>query len=202
MLTHPSGSFLFTKSFHRAPSGILPMNKKPSNFKRDTIALTSKFPSEFILASLLGTLPTVFFSSTEKDVNEIVQGLLAIGPLIQYSAYLIAPYALVFIIKYGIRFSSDKSIDTFNFIHKNIAEVGAGFLTITRTGLGATLGVLVLGLTTDIITINSQQIMTLSVMILSLTLTNCALALGKDTLIEQTTRPYIKNPIKFSLRLK
>ena len=98
MLTHPSGSFLFTKSFHRAPSGILPMNKKPSNFKRDTIALISKFPSEFILASLLGTLPTVFFSSTEKDVNEIVQGLLAIGPLIQYSAYLIAPYALVFII--------------------------------------------------------------------------------------------------------
>ncbi|KAB0568935.1 hypothetical protein [Pseudomonas palleroniana] len=178
------------------------MNKKPSNFKRDTIALIRKLPSEFILASLLGTVPTVLFSSTEKDVNEIVEGLLAIGPLIQYSTYLIAPYVLAFIIKHGIRFSSDKSIDTFNFIHKNIAEVGTGLLTITRTGLGAALGVLVLGLTTDIITINSQQIATLIVMILSLTLANCALALGKDTLIEQTTRSHIKNPIKLSPKLK
>lgn len=178
------------------------MNKKTSNFKRDTIALMSKLPSEWVLALLLGTLPVVFFSSTQKDVDDIVQGLLAIGPLIDYSAYLLAPYALVFIIKYGIRFSSDKSIGIFNFIHKIIAETGTGFLTITRTGLGAVFGVLALGLTTDIITISSQQFISSLVMILSLTLANCALALGKDTLIEHTNRPSMKNPIKLSPKLK
>ena len=178
------------------------MNKKPSNFKKEMVALISQLPSEWLLAFLLGTLPTWIFSSTEKDVDEIVQGLLAIGPLIQYSAYLIALYVLAFIIKHGIRFSSDKSKGIFNFFHKVITEIGTGFLTITRTGLGAALGVLVLGLTTDIITINDQQIISLSAMILSLTIANCALALGKDTLIEHTNRPSIKNPIKLSPKLK
>lgn len=202
MLAHPSGSFLFKISIHRVSLRKIPMNKKPSNFKKEMVALISQLPSEWLLAFLLGTLPTWIFSSTEKDVDEIVQGLLAIGPLIQYSAYLIALYVLAFIIKHGIRFSSDKSKGIFNFFHKVIAEIGTGFLTITRTGLGAALGVLVLGLTTDIITINDQQIISLSAMILSLTIANCALALGKDTLIEHTNRPSIKNPIKLSPKLK
>ncbi|MBD8091745.1 hypothetical protein IFT48_17270 [Pseudomonas fluorescens] len=202
MLAHPSGSFLLKISTHHVPSRTLPMNKKPSNFKRDSIALMSKLPSEWVLAFLLGTLPILFFSSTQKDVDDIVQGLLAIGPLIKYSAYLVGPYAFVFLVKHGIRFGSDKSIDAFNFIHKIIAEIGTGFLTITRTGLGAVFGVLALGLTTDIITVNNQQIISLGIMILSLTLTNCALALGKDTLIERTNRPPVKNPIKLSPKLK
>jgi hypothetical protein len=202
MLVHPSGSLLLKLSIHRVPSRNMPMNKKPSNFKKDTIALISKLPSEWVLAFLLGTLPILFFSSTQKDVDDIVQGLLAIGPLIEYSTYLTGLYAFVFLVKHGIRFSSDKSIDTFNFIHKIIAEIGTGFLTITRTGLGAILGVLVLGLTTDIITINKYQLTSMTVMILSLTLANCALALGKDTLIEHTNRPSIKNPIKLSPKLK
>ena len=178
------------------------MNQKNSSFKKDTIELISKSPSEWFLAFLLGTVPTVIFSSTEKDVDEIVQGLLAIGPLIQYSAYLVAPYALVFIIKHGIRFNSDRSRGIFNFIHKNIAEVGTGFLTITRTGLGAVIGVLALGLTTKIITVNNQQAISLIAMTVSLTVINCGLALAKDRLIENTNRPYIKNPLKLSPKLK
>lgn len=178
------------------------MNKKPSSFKKDTVALISKLPSEWVLAFLLGTLPILLFSSTQKDVDDIVQGLLAIGPLIEYSAYLAGPYAFVFLIKYLIRFSSDKSIETFNFIHKIIAEIGTGFLTITRTGLGAVFGVLVLGLITEIISINNKQLLSMTVMILSLTLANCALALGKDTLIEHTNRPSLKNAIKLSPKLK
>lgn len=178
------------------------MNKKKSNFRKEMVALISKLPSEWLLAFLLGTLPTLLFSSTEKDVDNMVQGLLAIGPLIQYSAYLIGPYALAFLIKYGIWFSSDKSRGIFSFAHKIILEIGTGFLTITRTGLGAIFGVLVLGLTTNIITVNNKQIISLSGMILSLTIANCALALGKDTLIERTNRPSTNNPIKLSPKLK
>ncbi|MDT8907016.1 hypothetical protein [Pseudomonas prosekii] len=178
------------------------MERKPSNFKKDTIALIRKLPSEWAIAFLLGTVPLWLFSSTQKDVDDIVQGLLAIGPLIEYSTYLMAPYAIVFFIKYGIRFSSDKSIWMFDFIHKIIAEIGTGFLTITRTGLGAVFGVLSLGLATNIITVSSQQILSLSVMIFSLTLANCALAFGRDTLIEHTSRRPNNNPIKFGPMLK
>ncbi|WP_434580213.1 hypothetical protein J3P95_18095 [Pseudomonas sp. Z5-35] len=178
------------------------MKKKPNNFKKDTLALISKIPSEWAIAFLLGTVPLWFFSSTQKDVEDIIQGLLAIGPLIEYSAYLIAPYALVFIIKYGIRFSSEKSIWIFDFVHSIIAEVGTGFLTITRTGLGAIFGILSLGLATHIVTVTPQQILSLSVMIFTLTVVNCALALGRDTLIEHTSRPSNNNPIKFGPELK
>jgi hypothetical protein len=178
------------------------MNKKANNFKKEMTALISKLPSEWLFAFLLGTLPTLLFSSNEKDVDDIVQGLLASGPLIQYSAYLIAPYALAFFIKYAIRFSSDKSRGIFNFIHKIIIEIGTGFLTITRTGLGAVFGVLALGLTTNIITVNNQQIISLTAMIFSLSIANCALALGKDTLIEHTNRLPINNPIRLSPKLK
>ncbi|MFJ2458806.1 hypothetical protein ACIOVC_09710 [Pseudomonas neuropathica] len=178
------------------------MEKKSSNFKKDTIALLRNLPSEWAIAILLGALPLWLFSHTQKDVDDIVQGLLAIGPLIDYSAYLIAPYGLVFLIKYGIRFRSDKSLWIFEFIHKVIAEIGTGFLTITRTGLGAVFGILMIGLSSNIITISTQQIMSLLVMIFSLTIANCALALGKDTLIEHTNRAISRNSIKFDPRLK
>jgi len=178
------------------------MEKKSSNFKKDTLALLRQLPSEWAIAFLLGALPLWAFSHTQKDVDDIVQGLLAIGPLIEYSAYLIAPYGLVFLIKYGVRFRSERNIWIFEFIHKVIAEIGTGFLTITRTGLGVVFGTLLIGLSSDIITISTQQIASLLVMIFSLTLANCAFALGKDTLIEHTNRPARSNPLRFDPKLK
>jgi len=201
MLTHPVRSLFFEDQIIAGPRGK-PMKTKRSNFKQDSIALLRQLPSEWAIAFLLGALPLWLFSHTQKDVDEIVQGLLAIGPLIEYSAYLIAPYGLVFLIKYGVRFRSEKNMWIFEFTHKVIAEVGTGFLTITRTGLGAVFGTLLIGLSSEIITISTQQIASLLVMIFSLTLANCAFALGKDTLIEHTIRPVSSNPLKFHPKLK
>ena len=178
------------------------MNKKPNNLKQKTAILASTLLSEWILAFLLGTLPIIIFSSTKKDIDDITQGLLAIGSVVEYSAYLVAPYVLAFIIKHGIRFSSDKSKNTFDFIHKIIYEVGTGFLTITRTGLGVAFGILVLWLATDIVTVSTKQIAFLFTVIFSLTIVNCAFAFGKDILIEHTNKPSTKNPIKLSPKLK
>ncbi|MNJ44255.1 hypothetical protein D3C77_392990 [compost metagenome] len=176
------------------------MGKKANNFKDEAIKLISKLPTEWSCAFMLGTLPILLFSRTSQGLDEMVAGLLAIGPLISYFGWMLVPYALVFSIKYCVRFSSDRSKSSFNFIHKVIAEVGTGFLTILRTGLGVAFGILLLS--DEVVAPTNGQYAMLYWMILMLSFFNCALALGKDEIIEKTDRPTYRNPIKLQVRKK
>ncbi|WP_419735703.1 hypothetical protein [Pseudomonas sp. COR18] len=170
------------------------MGKRASNFKGDTLKLISKLPAEWGFAFLLGTLPIWVFSKTSKDFEEMVSGLLAIGPLIEYFGWMLIPYGLLFVFKYVMRFGSDWGTQVFGFFHKLIAEVGTGLLTITRTGLGAAAGIFFLS--DEVVTLTQDQMVRLCWMIGVLTLANCALAMLKDEMIEKTSRPTYKNPIK------
>jgi hypothetical protein len=192
--SYPAALFDF---LHHESSG-LNMGKRANNFKNDSIKLISKIPAEWTFAILLGTLPILLFSRNSKGLDDMVSGLLAIGPLIYYFGWMLAPYALLFFIKYCVRFSSDRSRYSFNFIHNIITEVGTGFLTITRTGLGVAFGILLLP--SEITAPTKDQYMLLYWMIFVLSFFNCAMALGKDELIQKTDRPTYRNPIKLNVR--
>ncbi|UQS92428.1 hypothetical protein [Pseudomonas chlororaphis] len=174
------------------------MGKRASNFKEDTLKLISKLPTELSLAALLGTLPIYLFSHNSKSLDEMVSGLLAIGPLIDYFGWMLVPYASLLIIKYGVRFSSDRSKNSFNFIHKIIAEAGTGFQTILRTGVGVTIGILILP--KAITTPTPAQYAMLYWMIVIVSIFSCAISFLKDEIIQRTERPTYRNPLKLDVK--
>ncbi len=170
--------------------------------KQDTVELFSKLKMEIPLALLLGTAPMLLFCSTEKDVEEMLSGLLAIGPLIKYSVILTFPYFLVLLVKHGIRFSFDSSRAKFDYVHDLITEVGPGFLTITRTALGAIIGILIILNATHIITGTPKQIAAMYLNAVFFLAFNCALAMGKDRAAAHANRQLKKNPIQLSRKIR
>lgn len=177
-------------------------NRNLKKLKQDTIELFSQLKMEIPLALLLGTLPMLIFCSTEKDVEEMLGGLLAIGPLIKYSVILTLPYFLVLLVKHGVRFSFDSSRAKLNYIHDLITEVGPGFLTITRTALGALIGIIILLNATDIITGTAKQVAAMYGNALFFMVFNCALAMGKGRAAAQANRRMEKNPIQLSRKVR
>lgn len=176
--------------------------KNVQRFKKDIAEHLWKLTTELPLAFLLGTVPVLWFSSSEKDVEIILGGLLASGPLIKYAAYLTILYALIITAKYAIRFSFDSSRDKFRYTYEIISEVGSGFLTITRTGLGAMMGVVILHHTSELVPGTPKQVTAAYATMISFALINCAIALVKDRAIEHTERKPEKNPIRLSKNLK
>lgn len=174
------------------------MGKRANNFKKDSLKLISKLPTELSLSCLLGTIPIYLYSNSKQSLDEMVSGLLAIGPLIDYFGWLLVPYASLLILKYCIRFSSDRSKHTFDFLHKIMSEAGTGFQTILRTGAGAAIGVLLLP--EEITTPTSGQYAVLYWMIVMTTIFSCAISFFKDEVISRTERKTYKNPLKLDIK--
>lgn len=174
------------------------MSKKAKNFKGDSLKLISKLPTELSLAGLLGTLPLYLYSNSKQSLDEMVSGLLAIGQLIDYFGWMLAPYALLLILKYWIRFGSDRIKHTFNFLHKVISEAGTGFQTILRTGAGAAIGVLLLP--EEITTPTSAQYATLYWIIVMTIILSCAISFFKDEVMSRTERQHYKNPLRLDIK--
>ncbi|ORL62373.1 hypothetical protein [Pseudomonas putida] len=176
--------------------------KNLGKIKKDTAEFFSKLKVELPLALLLGTGPMLIFCSTERDVDEMLSGLLAIGPLIKYSVILTLPYFLIQLIKYGIRFSYDSSRAKLDYIHNIINEVGPGFLTISRTALGAVLGIIILLHTTHIITASTKLLVSMYGNALFFLAFNCAHAMLKDRATLNVNPRREKNPIQLPKKLK
>lgn len=177
------------------------VRKNIRKLKLETAELFGKLKTEIPLALLLGTFPLLLFSYIKRDVDEILGGLLAIGPLVFYSVFLLAPYALVLIIKHTIRLSFDSTKEKLNYIHSVFDEVGLGFLTITRTALGAIIGLLILLHFSDIISGTPKQIANTYVNVAFLTTFNCLGALIKDWANKGINRPLEPNPIRLGKKL-
>lgn len=177
------------------------VKKNLRKLKLETAELFGKLKTEIPLALLLGTFPLLLFSYFKRDIDEILGGLLAIGPLVYYSVFLLAPYALVLIIKHTIRLSFDSTREKLNYIHLIVDEVGLGFLTITRTALGAIIGILILLHFSDIISGTPKQIANTYVNVAFLTIFNCLGALIKDWANKGINRPLERNPIRLGKKL-
>lgn len=174
------------------------MGKRAKNFKEDTLKLIQQLPTELSLALLLGTLPVYLFSKSSKTLNEMVSGLLAIGPLIDYYAWMLAPYALLIIMKYLVRFGSDRGKLTFNFIHRIVADAGTGFQTILRTGAGVAFGVLLLP---EAITKHTtEQYSMLYWMAVMPLIFSCAISMFRNEVMQRTEHKAYKNPLKLNVK--
>jgi len=170
--------------------------------KSEFFEYISKLKTEIPLAILLGAAPIVVFSRKESDVDEILGGLLAGDQLIKYYFYLFFPYALVLLIKLGIRLSFDSSREKFEYIHSLISEVGTGFLTISRTGVGAAMGCLYLVHTSQIITATPGVILRTYTGAISLLALNCMIVFAKDRATKKIYPQRAPNPYKIDRSLK
>lgn len=170
--------------------------------KAEFTELFLKSKTELPLAVLLGALPVWLFSFSEEQAVELLGELLASEQLIKYSMFLAIPYALALGIKTFIRFSFDSSRERFRYIYSIVNETGTGFLTLTRTALGATIGVVVLYHTTDILSGSAKHVTAAYFNIISLTVINCLFALVNDWVTAQADRKHSQNPIQLPRRLR
>lgn len=170
--------------------------------KSDLISLLSKLKTEIPLAILQGAIPVIWFSAKESDVEAILGGLLAGDQLIKYSCYLLAPYALILLIKFSVRLSFDSSREKLEYIQELISEVGPWFLTISRTGAGAAMGCLLLVHTTEIITARPDEIFRTYFGVFMLLFFNCALVYFKDEVMKKIHPKPPKNPYRLDRRLR
>lgn len=174
------------------------MEERTYNFRKVTRKLISKLLTELPLAGLLGTLPILIYCDNEQSVDEMISGLLAISQLISYYAWLLAPYALFLMLKYLIRFRSDRNKNTFNLLYKIITEAGTGFQTILRTGVGVAFGIFLLP--TEITTLTSANYPIVFGMILASMFASCAISFFTDEMKSRTERQAYKNPIKLDIK--
>lgn len=174
------------------------MGKRASSFKQYLIDLSRKLLTEAPLALLLGALPILLYSNSEQTLDEMVSGLLAIAQIINYFGWMLVPYALLAILKYSIRFNSDTGKNSFNLLHKIIAEAGSGFHTIIRTGAGVAFGITMLP--NDITRATPQNLSNLYVMTTTLLIISCNFALLKDHITSKTERNIYKNTLKLDIK--
>ncbi|MFJ4349326.1 hypothetical protein ACIPZ5_00320 [Pseudomonas sp. NPDC089428] len=164
--------------------------------------LISKLKTEIPLPIFLGALPVVIFSNKESDVNEMLKALLAGNQLMKYYFYILFLYALVIIIKIGVRLSHDSSRQKLEYIHEIIGEVGTGFLTISRTGIGAAMGCLYLVHTTEIISATPSELFRTYASAFILLIFNCAIVFAKDRATKTIYPRRPQNPYKIDKLLK
>ncbi|QYX49419.1 hypothetical protein K3F43_07925 [Pseudomonas tussilaginis] len=178
------------------------VRKNLNKTKIECYEFLSKLKTEIPLPILQGSLPVIIFSRKESDVDAILGGLLAGDQLIKYSFYLLIPYAIVLLVKWGIRLSFDSSREKFEYLHLLISEVGTGFLTISRTGLGATIGCLYLVHTTQIITASPREILGAYIGVISLLHVNCMVVFLKDRAMKSINHKSPPNPYRLDKNLR
>lgn len=126
----------------------------------------------------------------------MISGLLAIGSLIDYAGLLLIPYCIATAIRFGMRFISENAQKKLVTIHKMMTEVGTSFLTILRTGGGAMIGVLCLGLCTSIITLTKGDYIMLTVSVTCVLIACTCMAFLHEFLAKASRTSQYDNPIK------
>ncbi|RMT99166.1 hypothetical protein ALP37_04204 [Pseudomonas amygdali pv. sesami] len=178
------------------------MRKRTNNLKTESIAYVKKLPTELIVGFLLGTIPILEYSSTEKEIDDAFSMLLAPEALIKHYFTLLIPYLLVCALKFALRFRSDAAVESFRFIYKIFAEVGASFLTMLRTGLGALIGFYAVVLFKNTVQLLPNQHLDVIGYIIMTLMFSGALSILHDFLAAAGKNIDNKNPIKLGSRLK
>ncbi|RMQ42017.1 hypothetical protein ALP86_03003 [Pseudomonas amygdali pv. mori] len=178
------------------------MRKRTNNLKTESIAYVKKLPTELIVGFLLGTIPILEYSSTEKEIDDAFSMLLAPEALIKHYFTLLIPYLLVCALKFALRFRSDAAVESFRFIYKIFAEVGASFLTMLRTGLGALIGFYAVVLFKNTVQLLPNQHLDVIGYIIMTLMFSGALSILHDFLEAAGKNIDNKNPIKLGSRLK
>jgi hypothetical protein len=172
------------------------MTKHKDGFASAFIIIAKKIRYEFFISVILGAIPVIIYTRNPKELDDIVSGLLAIGSIIDYAGFLLIPYCIATAIRFGMRFISENAQKKLVTIHKMMTEVGTSFLTILRTGGGAMIGVLCLGLFTSIITLTKGDYIMLTVSVTCVLIACTCMAFLHEFLAKASRTSQYDNPIK------
>jgi len=176
-------------------------NRLLSNFKKELPCFTFKFLTELVICSLIGATPVYFNSSSNQELEETVQGLLAITQLMNHAFYLLIPYTIICLYKIFYNRKTESGAKRFNYIHKIATEVGTNFLGIIRAGFGAIFGYFLVSAFTEVGAQSPEELLSSAIYSL-FTLILCAgLSLFHDLLSPPLGNRY-KNHLKFDRNLK
>jgi hypothetical protein len=178
------------------------MKKGKSNFKAEFKQLVKQISYEIIISILLGSLPVAIYATNAQTLDDIVAALLASGSLIDYAGCLIIPYLLATFLRWAIQFKSEDVQAKLVYFHKITTEIGTSFLSIIRTGLGTMIGILIIALTTDIITLTPGDYIGLIGSTLCVLIVSSGLAIFHDLLAKHANFTNSNNPLKFDRSLK
>ncbi|WEJ70320.1 hypothetical protein [Pseudomonas sp. PSE14] len=105
--------------------------------------LVARCLRELCVSFVVGGLPLLLQSRNPKQVDEAVNALLAPEFLMSYYLYLVIAFGFISIVYLYLRSASEEAQHWITATHKFMTEVGCGFLTAIRMGLGATIGFLI-----------------------------------------------------------
>ncbi|MGW8462999.1 hypothetical protein [Pseudomonas sp. CLCA07] len=171
-------------------------NRWKSNSRNESGAFLKRFKTELIVGFILGAIPLLIHSTSQAELQAILQSLLASAPIISHGFCLLTIYIAVCIHKKIHRLKSDRMRERFEVIYKVTAEVGTSFLTLLRTGLGAIVGFLMIAPFMEDVPISLNHWLTTLMLCLITLLFSASVSLLHDFLMTRPTRSHPKNHIR------
>jgi len=171
-------------------------NRWKSNSRNESGAFRRRFKTELIVGFILGAIPLLVHSTSQAELQAILQSLLASTPIVSHAACLLTIYIAVCIHKKIHRLKSDRMRERFEVIYKVTAEVGTSFLTLLRTGLGAIVGLLMIAPFMEDVPISLNHWLTTLMLCLMTLVFSASVSLLHDFLMTRPSRSHPKNHIR------
>ena len=91
------------------------------------VRFSGALKSKTVVGFILGAIPLLIHSTSQAELQAILQSLLASAPIISHGFCLLTIYIAVCIHKKIHRLKSDRMRERFEVIYKVTAEVGTSF---------------------------------------------------------------------------
>lgn len=135
---------------------------------------------ELSVAFVLGGVPVLLNAEPSEQFKDLVATLLA-GPFfLNYYAFLFAALMIAACVQFKFRFNSNRYQAWLMDFHRFMVDVGAGFLTAARTGLGVMLGFLIVWHYVEPDSFNVPNFIVITFLTLCLMFSSSALAFGVE----------------------
>ena len=171
-------------------------NRWKNNSRNESGAFLRRFKIELIVGFILGAIPLLVHSTSQAELQALLQSLMACAPIVSHGFCLLTIYIAVCIHKKIHRLKSDRMRERFEVIYKVTAEVGTSFLTLLRTGLGAIVGFLMIAPFIEDVPISLNHWLTTLMLCFMTLVFSASVSLLHDFLMTRPTRSHPKNHIR------
>lgn len=137
---------------------------------------------EIVISFLLGTVPVLAHSESAKALKEMLDVLLASEFFIYYFASLFLAFMVAAVIQYFWRFGNERLQAGLIALHNLLGNVGAGFISVIRTGAGALMGFLIVWHSLEPESLTIRNVAENVFILVSLIFFSAALSLGEEAL--------------------
>ncbi|MDF3242417.1 hypothetical protein [Pseudomonas veronii] len=172
------------------------------NFKSELPQFSYKLMTELLLGIIIGAIPVWVNASSKQELEDTINGLLAIKQLINHASFLLIPYTVICLYSFAYNRKTDTGARRFNYIHKITTEVGTNLLAIIRAGLGAMFGYLTISAFTEMGAKSTAEFATTASYLLFTLILCTGISLFHDILTPKSRTSLYKNELKFDQNLK